>query len=396
MKRLSASAGVSRFCVSALTEVPLAEEAVLDAAADRDVALRLQLLAGGRGTASHVFGGQFGVEPAPCEVALVVGDAEADGVEADAVLLALVDGQLRRSGRARARTPADRPLSGVDVTEPDVLHVVDAVEQELDVGRRAGGRRVRELRDDVARCPSGSRATVDAVSLLELLRACRRSMRWMPTASCSPHHHIFNSPPRPPSPDDAVGSESSPPHAARNGPSVANPAPAAEMRSSSRRLNGRVRSSTAAPPCESGGSPASSAGRLETILDSFPTSIGLEVEPRTGRPAATPPGRCHYSTDVTRSSPARPTGSAGRSPIGSGPRALRVSGVDVEDGAEVRFDLADADGIAGLVDRIEADRGPVDVLCSVAGVFEPVPALSDEHAVSIAASCPSTSTRRWR
>ena len=52
-----------------------------------------------------------------------------------------------------------------------------------------------------------------------------------------------------------------------------------------------------------------------------------------------------------------------------------MSGVDVEDGAEVRFDLADADGIAGLVDRIEADRGPVDVLCSVAGVFEPVPAL---------------------
>jgi NAD(P)-dependent dehydrogenase (short-subunit alcohol dehydrogenase family) len=53
----------------------------------------------------------------------------------------------------------------------------------------------------------------------------------------------------------------------------------------------------------------------------------------------------------------------------------RVSGVDVEDGAEVRFDLADADGVAGVVDRIEADRGPVDILCSVAGVFEPVPAL---------------------
>lgn len=50
----------------------------------------------------------------------------------------------------------------------------------------------------------------------------------------------------------------------------------------------------------------------------------------------------------------------------------RVSGVDVEAGAEYRFDLRDADAIEGLVARIETDVGPLDVLCSVAGVFEPM------------------------
>ena len=167
------------------------------------------------------------------------------------------------------------------------------------------------------------------------------------------------------------------------------------MRSSSRRLNGRVRSSTAAPPCEYGGSPASSAGRLETILDSFPTSIGLEVEPRTGRPAATPPGRCHYSTDVTRSSPAPPTGSAGRSPIGSGPRARACRASTSRRARRCRFDLADTDGIAGLVDRIEADRGPGR------RARAPSPASSsrclrcrDDARPSYRRVLPSTSTRR--
>jgi NAD(P)-dependent dehydrogenase (short-subunit alcohol dehydrogenase family) len=53
----------------------------------------------------------------------------------------------------------------------------------------------------------------------------------------------------------------------------------------------------------------------------------------------------------------------------------RVTGVDREPGATVAFDLADTEGIPALVDRIEAEAGPVDVLCSVAGVFEPFPAL---------------------
>ena len=46
----------------------------------------------------------------------------------------------------------------------------------------------------------------------------------------------------------------------------------------------------------------------------------------------------------------------------------RVTGVDVEEGADVRFDLADTAAIDGLVERI----GPVDVLCSVAGINEPM------------------------
>jgi 3-oxoacyl-[acyl-carrier protein] reductase len=47
----------------------------------------------------------------------------------------------------------------------------------------------------------------------------------------------------------------------------------------------------------------------------------------------------------------------------------RVSGVDVEHGAEYEFDLTRTDEIEALVERIEAEAGPVDVLCSVAGVF---------------------------
>lgn len=49
----------------------------------------------------------------------------------------------------------------------------------------------------------------------------------------------------------------------------------------------------------------------------------------------------------------------------------RVSGVDVEPGVEWRFDLAETEGVDRLVDEVEAAAGPVDVLASVAGVFEP-------------------------
>jgi NAD(P)-dependent dehydrogenase (short-subunit alcohol dehydrogenase family) len=47
-----------------------------------------------------------------------------------------------------------------------------------------------------------------------------------------------------------------------------------------------------------------------------------------------------------------------------------VSGVDVEDGAEHRYDLAETAGIDELVARVEADGGPIDVLCSAAGIYE--------------------------
>lgn len=52
-----------------------------------------------------------------------------------------------------------------------------------------------------------------------------------------------------------------------------------------------------------------------------------------------------------------------------------VSGVDREQGAEFEFDLTDTEGLPGLVDRIEAENGPLDVLVSVAGVFEPARAV---------------------
>lgn len=52
-----------------------------------------------------------------------------------------------------------------------------------------------------------------------------------------------------------------------------------------------------------------------------------------------------------------------------------VSGVDREEGVEFQFDLTDTAGLAGLVDGVEAQSGPVEVLVSVAGVFEPARAV---------------------
>jgi NAD(P)-dependent dehydrogenase (short-subunit alcohol dehydrogenase family) len=48
-----------------------------------------------------------------------------------------------------------------------------------------------------------------------------------------------------------------------------------------------------------------------------------------------------------------------------------VSGVDVEDGAEFRFDLSETERLGELVASVEEASGPLDVLCSVAGIFDP-------------------------
>jgi NAD(P)-dependent dehydrogenase (short-subunit alcohol dehydrogenase family) len=52
-----------------------------------------------------------------------------------------------------------------------------------------------------------------------------------------------------------------------------------------------------------------------------------------------------------------------------------VSGVDREEGAEFQFDLAQTESLSALVDRIETENGPVEVLVSVAGVYEPARAV---------------------
>ena len=52
-----------------------------------------------------------------------------------------------------------------------------------------------------------------------------------------------------------------------------------------------------------------------------------------------------------------------------------VSGVDREEGTEFQFDLEDTEGLPGLVDAVEAESGPVEVLVSVAGVYEPARAV---------------------
>jgi len=48
-----------------------------------------------------------------------------------------------------------------------------------------------------------------------------------------------------------------------------------------------------------------------------------------------------------------------------------VSGVDVEPGCDYRFDLVQVDELGTLVEQIEREAGPVDVLCSSAGIFLP-------------------------
>jgi len=48
-----------------------------------------------------------------------------------------------------------------------------------------------------------------------------------------------------------------------------------------------------------------------------------------------------------------------------------VSGVDVEDGGDFRFDLSDTERLGDLVASVEETSGPLDVLCSVAGIFDP-------------------------
>ncbi len=53
----------------------------------------------------------------------------------------------------------------------------------------------------------------------------------------------------------------------------------------------------------------------------------------------------------------------------------RVTGIDVEPGVEIRADLAETDMLARLIDDVEASAGPIDILCSVAGIYEPSPAL---------------------
>ena len=50
---------------------------------------------------------------------------------------------------------------------------------------------------------------------------------------------------------------------------------------------------------------------------------------------------------------------------------VRRSRVSTSRRGEYRFDLSRVDELDGLVSMIERESVPIDVLCSVAGVFEP-------------------------
>ncbi len=53
----------------------------------------------------------------------------------------------------------------------------------------------------------------------------------------------------------------------------------------------------------------------------------------------------------------------------------QVSGVDIAPGVEFRADLAETHQLPALVDEVEAVGGPIDVLVSVAGIYEPAAAV---------------------
>ena len=146
-------------------EVPLAEVSVLDTAADRDDALGLQLVAGVH-EAVPVLRRRVRVEASLLEEVLVVREPESDRIEADPVLLALEDGELRRV-RVLEHVGVDEVVQRVEIAEPDVLHVVDPVEEELDVRHVPGGCSLRELGDDRVRVEEG-RLHGRALLLLEL------------------------------------------------------------------------------------------------------------------------------------------------------------------------------------------------------------------------------------
>ena len=145
MKRSIAWLGLSSACVSVLTKYHSPKNPSLTPRRERDQPVALDLVAG---VEERVPGRRRAVRIEPCglERGLVVLDAETDDVPTDAELLALVDGEHRRA-RLLEDGVGNQTVQRLDVAEPDVLHVVDAVEHELDVRRLSGRGRFRELRD---------------------------------------------------------------------------------------------------------------------------------------------------------------------------------------------------------------------------------------------------------
>ena len=145
MNRLIASAAELRFWVSALTRYHSPRKPSLT---PPEIGMTPDSFSFAHASmnASHVVGGVFGSRPAFSNSVLVVLDAEADRVEAGAVRLALVVRQLRAAA-VGDRLRAEEGVERRQVAEPDVLHVVDAVEQELHVRHVAGRGGLRELRD---------------------------------------------------------------------------------------------------------------------------------------------------------------------------------------------------------------------------------------------------------
>ena len=193
MKRLSASAGVSRFCVSALTRYHSPRKPSLTPPPMRDVALRLELVAGVEERVPRLRRA-VRVEARLVEVAPCCTRCRSRRRRSRrGTACPCTTDERRRRRRLSTSRPETRPLSGVEVAEPDVLHVVDAVEQELDVRRTSPAAAAFVNCGMTLVGVHQRRRDLDAgAAALNFFDACRPSSVWMPTASCSPHHHIFS------------------------------------------------------------------------------------------------------------------------------------------------------------------------------------------------------------
>ena len=162
MKRLSASAGVLRFCVSALTRYhsprkPSLRRRRSGCIPSPSASCRPKL----RPRLSGLFGSRL-----PCGSGSCCRRSRSPPSRSRPGTACPCTRRGRRPGRLENRR-RQQAVQLVDVSEPDVLHVVDPVEEELNVRRMPGRCGVRELRDHVVRVHQG-RGDLDPLLLLEL------------------------------------------------------------------------------------------------------------------------------------------------------------------------------------------------------------------------------------
>ena len=128
-------------------QIPLAQEAVFDAATKGITPEAFNFIAGIQKSVPGC-GRLVGVEAGFVEKFFIVFNAKADRVKANPVLLTIKDTH-RGCPRIFEHIIRDQAIEGRNVAQPDIFHVVNAVEQKLDIRHIAGCRCGSELRYDL-------------------------------------------------------------------------------------------------------------------------------------------------------------------------------------------------------------------------------------------------------